>query len=164
MNNDRFKFRVWDNNTKKYIEECNLTEYGDAFMIDCFESIHYASDCIIEQCTGLKDKNGRLIYEGDVIKRPNYYCEWFVAWNENHARFEKIERQSYLKLKKDFPAENEKWIRQYVNALYLCAGEDADFEIVGHIHEPKWGIESGNDKSDKTNKSYGDDGESEVKE
>ena len=71
--NPRLKFRVWDTDIKEYL-------VGVFLVGGCGDMIHNVVDCesflnkgnyIIEQCTGLKDKNGNLIFEGDLIKSPN---------------------------------------------------------------------------------------------
>lgn len=80
MNNDRLKFRVWENSTKQYLnDEKFLLPSGElGFFIKSMGYPHHRifnnqDVFIIEQCTGVKDKNGILIFEGDVVRVEDDY-------------------------------------------------------------------------------------------
>ena len=68
-NTDRFKFRTWDK-TSKILSHFSLTE----IMKDSVETLPTGlfampiEDQIIMQWIGRKDKNGELVYEGDVLE------------------------------------------------------------------------------------------------
>ena len=82
---DRFKYRAWHKPTKRMFEVWSFSpEY--VFENDEVNGVGVTptnparmEDCILLQSTGLRDKNNRLIYEGDII---NAYVEYVYSVTE----------------------------------------------------------------------------------
>lgn len=101
------KFRAWDKNNKFmiFIQPVDFEAGCDYFTDDNY---------IIEQFTGLLDKNGREIYEGDIIQTET--CVAAVVFDEC---------QFGLRAKPD---------KNYVGAL-MDLITWRSIEIIGNIHE-----------------------------
>lgn len=119
----KLKFRAWDklNNEMYVVEQINLNR-GE------FESIGYgitflrgADEVILMQSTGLKDKNGKEIFEGDILacKTDDEVINLNVFWDEEHALF-MFESKKYN--------EQEPLAKLVENNTY-------PFEIIGNVHK-----------------------------
>lgn len=98
--NREIKFRAWDGDKMIY----DIPLYGSHLGINDFI---FGSALTIMQFTGLKDKNGKEIFEGDILESPM----------------------------SDLVAENEKFIVEYVNGFYSRFRQYDESIIIGNIYE-----------------------------
>ena len=122
------KFRAWDKKRKRYAKVIQTTNQGwkgyrdKTYITDGIMrfSKWVLSRFIIEQSTGLKDKNGKEIYEGDRIKIEGSYTVYTVEYGRGVwvARFG------------DESGDNICLFHYVQKDTVLYA------EVIGNIHEP----------------------------
>lgn len=127
MTQNRFKFRVWDSALNVYIKDINffLNTNGELLLPKQKDSNELKStSCdrfIVEQCTGLSDCDGNLIYEGDIVE---YEYHSYL----NYLKTE-IHTISYSDLEARWKFDN--------TYIYFNADVAEECKVIGNINENK---------------------------
>lgn len=77
------KFKTWDRQRKKMREVKQLYFYlDDPFMVSCHDGYFgYIEDFELIQFTGLHDRTGKEIWEGDILQSPDKSSKYEVIFD-----------------------------------------------------------------------------------
>jgi len=106
------KFRAWDKKEKKMeydIQDLCCEHDRDGLHL----YLAHPEENEVMQYTGLKDKNGKEIYEGDIVKSKKFECAEVKSSGSGAWIF------------------NGQWTAGH----FVIADRKLDMEIIGNIHE-----------------------------
>lgn len=120
------KFRAWDKYNKRWITndvifDLRNQEPSEAIINSSINN----EDILLTQYTGLKDKNGKEIYEGDILKS--------VTLDEVHYEPVKFKDGRFY-IEVVLPHNKERIIRSTI-AHHAIDGKLLAHEVVGNIYE-----------------------------
>ena len=116
------KFRIWDNLTNEMYYDALVGNCRGESTVPCVYNNEvgwaHTDNCVVEQFTGLYDKNGTEIYEGDIVREhandytPIYQNGIYMAYN-----VDKI---------------NDPYVSTQFNVIWRNG-----CEVIGNIHDNK---------------------------
>lgn len=129
MTVSRFNFRVWDKENKYFLPRFFVDEDGNVLYYYRLATFHMGNpsirvetiyldkeDYVLMQSTGMVDKNGKQIFEGDVVVGN---CQQFVVcFQDCQFVLKKIHR--YEEKEYDYS---------------LCCFEKHNIEVIGNIYK-----------------------------
>lgn len=138
------RYRAWLKKDKEMIGVDEIHFYNGEFDFigDAITWMCKSNDCVLMQSTGLKDKNGKEIFEGDILKfndEWDEYCyEGYIDGSSYGVNYVEIgtESTAFIFCKTKYPDSS---LFYYANEERLTFQEiitddDFEFEIIGNIH------------------------------
>ena len=134
MTANRFRFRAWDSE-KMHLDvypnsdkSAGRYEYAGAGTFEYHDVCH---DSILMQSTGLTDKNGKEIFEGDIclFYKPNSYAKgekpFEVRWHPTEGAW------------RYWGGRGKNWVFTFQKKLYNVGNNKggAWCEVIGNIYE-----------------------------
>ena len=129
------KFRVWDETQRKMLQvDCIEFIDGKAYWVEASPAdgnvqggndgpVGDNSQLKLEQYTGLKDANGKEIYEGDIVKSSYKYAQPKIS------QVIMEDGNSYI-LGEDLATGNEMLVSDHINEI----------EVIGNVHTNRLSI------------------------
>lgn len=114
------RFRAWLKNDKEMIDvdEIHFDDGQLDFIGDAITFMQNADEIELMQSTGLKDKNGQEIFEGDIVQFSDSLYTVFYDIKEGSYRLK---------------PHDDRWVIDYMSNF----SSDESFEIVSNIYENK---------------------------
>ena len=106
------KFRVWDSHDRRMIQDIHITR-TNASVNDLFRTERY----LYQQFTGLLDKHGVEIYEGDILTNERHSALWEARWDSKMVAFY---------------ANESRWTE---HPMYVAAWTLTNKQVIGNIYQ-----------------------------